>query len=122
VEWLVKELLPQFGFPTITSSSFIRKICRWRFHQVSAVYTGVPKTHTNRPLTPQMYQCQHFRRGNFVLLNQMSSDTAAKRQHQESLMAANNSDSSNGGIAQVSNHQGRPGASTEEKGIHRVGG
>jgi HSF-type DNA-binding len=116
VKRLVKELLPQFGFPTITTSSFIRKLCRWGFHQVSAAYGGVPKAHANRPITSQLYECQHFRRGNFALLNRMSSDTAAKRRHQESLMAANNSDSSNGGIhAQVSNHQGRPGASTGRK-------
>jgi HSF-type DNA-binding len=115
VERLVKELLPQFGFPTITTYSFIRKLCRWGFHQVSAAYRGIPKTHANRPVTPQMYECQHFRRGNFALLNRMASDTAAKRRHQESLMAANNSDSGNGGIAQVSNHQGRPDASTGRK-------
>jgi hypothetical protein len=84
-------------------------------HQVSAVYEGVPKTHANRPTTSQMYECQHFRRGNFEQLNMMQSDTAEKRRHQESLVAVSNSDSSNGGIAQESNHQGRPRVATRPK-------
>jgi HSF-type DNA-binding len=87
LERLVKECLPQFGFAAISPASFVRKLCRWGFQQVSAAYEGVPKAHANRQTTSQMYECKHFRRGNFALLTRMWSDTAQKRRHQESLVA-----------------------------------
>jgi HSF-type DNA-binding len=81
LERLVKELLPLFGFAPISEASFVRKLCRWGFHQVSTTYRAVQKHHSNRPLTSQMYECQHFRAGNYALLSHMWSDTAEKRRH-----------------------------------------
>jgi hypothetical protein len=86
---LVNELLPRFAFAPTSDRSFARKMCRWGFRQVSAMYRGVQKNFRNRPHTPTMFECIHFRRGDFALLSRMRSDTAEKRRHRDSLAAAN---------------------------------
>jgi HSF-type DNA-binding len=86
---LVNELLPRFAFAPTSVRSFARKMCRWGFRQVSAVYRCVQKNFRNRPHTPTMFECLHFRRGDFALLSRMRSDTAEKRRHRDSLAAAN---------------------------------
>jgi HSF-type DNA-binding len=71
---LVNEILPQFGFPTISTESFVRKMYRWGFRQVSSIYSGTyPNSHT-----PYMYKSEHFRKGNLALLSKMESRTATK--------------------------------------------
>jgi HSF-type DNA-binding len=103
VDQLVKELLPRFAFAQTTPSSFVRKLCRWGFRQVSATYGGVKKNYSNRPHSSHMYECIHFKSGNFGLLNRMTSNTAEKRRYEESL-AASSSDQAvniNGGTAAV---------------------
>jgi HSF-type DNA-binding len=85
---LVKELLPRFAFALTRTSSFLRKLCRWGFRQVSTAYEGVRKNYANRPQTSLMYGSIHFRRGNFALLSLMRSNTAEKRRYEESLAAA----------------------------------
>jgi HSF-type DNA-binding len=83
---LVKEVLPRFGFDETSVPSFVRKLCRWGFRQVSTVYGGVQKNYSNRPYTSHMYESEHFRSGgNLALLSRMRSDTAEKRRYQESL-------------------------------------
>jgi hypothetical protein len=103
LERLVKDLLPQFGFPPITESSFVRKLCRWGFQQVSSAYGGVQKDHSNRPNTSQLYECKHFRRGNFAFLSRMRSDTAEKRRYQAKIAAER------GGPEVTSNSDNPPG-------------
>jgi hypothetical protein len=88
LERLVKELLPQFAIAPTSVPSFVRKLCRWGFRQVSAVYGCVRKNYSNRPNTSHMYECMHFRAGNFALLTRMNSNTAAKRRYEETLAAA----------------------------------
>jgi hypothetical protein len=85
---LVKELLPQFAIAPTTVPSFVRKLCRWGFRQVSAVYGCVRKNFSNRPHTSHMYESEHFRCGNFALLSRMNSNTAEKRRYEASLAAA----------------------------------
>jgi HSF-type DNA-binding len=85
---LVKEILPRFAFAPITPASFVRKLSRWGFRQVSTEYGSVRKTYSNRPQTSRMFECVHFRRGNFALISRMRSDTAEKRRYEESLAAA----------------------------------
>jgi hypothetical protein len=87
LERLVKELLPQFAIAPTSVPSFVRKLCRWGFRQVSAVYGCVRKNFSNRPHTSHMYESQHFRCGNFALLTRMNSDTAEKRRYEASIAA-----------------------------------
>jgi HSF-type DNA-binding len=76
-ERLVKSLLPIFHFPSTSPASFIRKLFRWGFRQVSETYQVANKSQPDRLRTSYMYECQAFRKGNFPLLQQMSSHTAA---------------------------------------------
>jgi HSF-type DNA-binding len=118
VDRLVKDLLPQFAFAPITESSFVRKLCRWGFQQVSSVYGKVQKNHSNRPHSSHMYECNHFKKGNFALLTRMSSDTAEKRRHQASLAADSESPdvlSTSTSSGNQSNYKRRPNASTGRK-------
>jgi HSF-type DNA-binding len=86
-ERLVKELLPQFAFAPTTPSSFERKLARWGFRQVSSRYRG-QQTYGSRPHTSLMYQCDHFRKGDFARLRRMQSNTAEKRRCQEAASIA----------------------------------
>jgi HSF-type DNA-binding len=82
---VVAEILPRFAFEPTSTQSFIRKISRWGFRQVSTIYGTVQKNYTNRPSTTLMYACDSFRRGNFALLSRVKSETAEKRRYQEKL-------------------------------------
>jgi hypothetical protein len=88
LERLVKELLPHFAIAPTSVPSFVCKLCRWGFRQVSAVYGCVRKNFSNRPHTSHMYKSEHFRCGNFALLTRMNSDTAEKRRYEASIAAA----------------------------------
>jgi HSF-type DNA-binding len=72
---LVNEILPEFGFPTISTESFVRKMYRWGFRQVSGTYSGTYA----RSFTRYMYESEHFRKDNLSLLGKMESRTASKR-------------------------------------------
>jgi HSF-type DNA-binding len=74
---LVKGLLPAFHFPPTSLASFIRKLFRWGFRQVSETYEVANKSQCDRLHTSYMYECPYFRKGNFPLLRQMKSHTAA---------------------------------------------
>jgi HSF-type DNA-binding len=71
---LVNEILPEFGFPSISTESFVRKMYRWGFRQVSGTYSGM----YTRPYTRYMYVSGHFRKDNLALLVKMESKTAEK--------------------------------------------
>jgi HSF-type DNA-binding len=76
-ERLVKGLLPAFQFPPTSLASFVRKLFRWGFRQVSETYEVANKSQPDRLHTSYMYECPYFRKGNFPLLRQMTSHTAA---------------------------------------------
>jgi HSF-type DNA-binding len=76
-ERLVKKLLPAFQFPPTSLASFVRKLFRWGFRQVSETYEVANKSQPDRLHTSSMYECPYFQKGNFALLRHMSSHTAA---------------------------------------------
>jgi HSF-type DNA-binding len=78
IEEFVRNVLPEFGFETISTRSFVRKMYRWGFRQVSGVYSGLYKKNSKQPHTPYMYESKHFRKNEFSLLDRMQSTTAEK--------------------------------------------
>jgi HSF-type DNA-binding len=74
----IKETMPAFGFTSITIRSFVRKMYRWGFRQVSGAYSAC-KNMSQNLRSPYMYESQYFRRNNVALLSQMNSMTAEKR-------------------------------------------
>jgi HSF-type DNA-binding len=89
-ERFVNDLLPMFRFRATSLASFVRKLFRWGFQQVSETYQIANKSQWDRPCTQYMFESQHFRKGNLPLLQLMNSCTAAgtcrngKDQHNES--------------------------------------
>jgi HSF-type DNA-binding len=69
----VKILLPLFQFPVTTLASFVRKLFRWGFRQVSERYEIANKKQFNKPRSTYMFECEHFRKGDFPLLHLMKS-------------------------------------------------
>jgi HSF-type DNA-binding len=81
----VTKILPQFGFPSISVQSFVRKMYRWGFRQVSGQYSGVYRNFAaDKPRTPHMYTSRYFRKDNLSLLDKMTSSTSEKRLRSES--------------------------------------
>jgi HSF-type DNA-binding len=78
IEEFVRNVLPEFGFETISTRSFVRKMYRWGFRQVSGVYSGLYKKNSKQPHTPYMYESKYFRKNELALLDQMQSTTAEK--------------------------------------------
>jgi HSF-type DNA-binding len=64
----VKDLLPMFEFPSTSPASFVRKMFRWGFRQVSEMYEVANQRQSNRPRSTYMYQCEHFRKGMVFIL------------------------------------------------------
>jgi HSF-type DNA-binding len=75
---MVSEILPQFGFTSISDKSFVRKMYRWGFRQVSGAYSERYEQASCQSRTSYMYENEHFRKGNLLLLGKMESKTAEK--------------------------------------------
>jgi HSF-type DNA-binding len=69
---VINEILPQFGFPVISIESFVRKMYRWGFKQVSVVYADAYRQSSHTIHTSYMYESEHFRKDDLFMLGRMS--------------------------------------------------
>jgi HSF-type DNA-binding len=90
----VKILLPLFQFPVTTLASFVRKLFRWGFRQVSERYEIANKKQFNKPRSTYMFECEHFRKGDFPLLHMMKSKVPSGKREEISLSSPDSTDAS----------------------------
>jgi HSF-type DNA-binding len=77
---LVTDILPEFGFAPISPESFVRKMHRWGFRQVSSAYQAIQNSASNQCSSKLMFESTFFRKDNIALLSKMRSITAAQKQ------------------------------------------
>jgi HSF-type DNA-binding len=94
---LVKEILPEFGFLSISWESFVRKMYRWGFRQASEVFGRPCKN------APPMFQSKYFRKDNLAILSHMQSKTAEKEQRSD---ASRYSMSQHKGVSELERNEG----------------
>jgi HSF-type DNA-binding len=76
---LVADILPEFGFSPISPESFVRKMHRWGFRQVSSAYQAVQNSSSDQCRSKLMFESTFFRKDNIALLSKMRSITAAQK-------------------------------------------
>jgi HSF-type DNA-binding len=77
---LVADILPEFGFSPISPESFVRKMHRWGFRQVSSAYQAIQNSSSDQCRSKLMFESTFFRKDNIALLSRMRSVTAAQKQ------------------------------------------
>jgi HSF-type DNA-binding len=77
-ELFARKILPEFGFESISTASFTRKMYRWGFRQPCGVHTGAFRKSVSQSRTRHMYESKYFRKDKLALLSQMTSKTAEK--------------------------------------------